>query len=180
MKKSGKGLLLVTETLLLTALILTGCGKRDSRGDAREGGSEEVLFDVSDSEAPTAEGGVFAFSYTDAHENRIWYYDDIYTVERLADGAWEPVPTLRETDWGVIIYRDIKERSGSRLELDWSERYGALEPGTYSVVKEIYPPRSKLLNHMLAEHVPEESDNLSHSGPDKDFGVFVRAVFELE
>lgn len=180
MKKNGKKLYL-TAGILFLAMVLNGCGGTDSGEEAsRTDECEEVLFFASDSDSPTAKGGIFELAYTDAHEDRIWYYDDAFALERLADGEWEAVPELKEAERGSVIYRDMKEQTANRLELDWSERYGSLEPGTYCVVKEIYPPRSELLNYIVGEHMPEEAENLRHTGPDKDAGVIMRAVFGLE
>lgn len=143
----------------------------------RESECGEVLFESTEEITPG--GGTFQIAYTENHE-ALWYYDEFFGLERYIDGSWEELPMLVNGICGTTGYWQINENVPNELELDWGILYGALEPGIYCVKKEVFPARTDAFNYMLGQTVPEERDNLVHTGPDTDFGMAVYAVFEIK
>ena len=64
-------------------------------------------------------------------------YGEEYTLERLNNDVWEPVPTvIGDGGYNDIAY--IIEPDGeSKIETDWEWLYGKLSPGTYKITKSV-------------------------------------------
>lgn len=127
--------------------------------DVAEGAA---AYFVSDSEIPeigliaeakeiTATGAVIRFRVWDPElsSGELQYGDD-YTLERLEQGSWTPVPVVFEGEWAVndIAYIIPKEGnpddddpandSGiSEWKVDWEWLYGPLTPGDYRIEKTV-------------------------------------------
>ena len=70
-------------------------------------------------------------------------YGEEYTLERLNNDVWEPVPTvIGDGGFNDIAY--IIEPDGeSEIETDWEWLYGKLSPGTYKITKTVMTERKE-------------------------------------
>ena len=123
------------------------------------GGAKEVDFGCAGSARPS--GGEFRFSLAEGHENEVWYYDEFFSIEQYADGAWGPLP-VQGGFCGVTSYWKIGEDPETDcLNIVWDSIYETLQPGIYCVSKEVFPEGAE-------------------GGPDLENGKQVYAVFEIE
>lgn len=106
-------------------------------------------------------GGVFDMSYTKGHEHETWYYDEFYTLSRYENGEWKELPRLVGM-CGTTSYHEVYKDTPDIQEFDWVTLYGELEPGIYSLSKEVFPKK------LLADE------------PDLEKGALVHAVFQLK
>ena len=84
-------------------------------------------------------GGEFRFSLAEGHENEVWYYDEFFSIEQYADGAWGPLP-VQGGFCGVTSYWKIGEDPETDcLNIVWDSIYETLQPGIYCVSKEVFP-----------------------------------------
>ena len=143
----------------------------------RENGCSAVIFENSDILTPG--GGVFHISYREGQEDKLWYYDEFFTLERYMDGGWEELPMLNGL-CGTTMYTEIQRNIPNSMELDWGTLYGPLEPGVYCAAKAVFPQRTDILNSLMGEAVPEDREYLESTGPDTNDGKIVYAVFELK
>lgn len=123
---------------------------------ARENECGEVTFSVLGQAGPGS--GSFEMAYSEDNMDTVWYYDEFFTLERYADGAWEEMP-MEGGLCGVTSHMEIPKEEPEKLDLDWGYLYGPLEPGIYCVTKNVFPQRAGSL--------------------DTDAGVPVHAVFAL-
>ena len=113
------------------ALIREGTVSSEELASQAEYEAWGVFFRVDDDRL-SARGSDVAYAQNENGTGKI-YTTDAYWLEKWVDGAWETVPTIKEPGFsndsqGVGAYSTFGY-------LDWSELYGALEPGKYRMGK---------------------------------------------
>ena len=59
-----------------------------------------------------------------------------YTLEKKVNETWEKMTPIKEVEFEDTVYK-MDENSQAKQVIDWTERYGSLESGTYRVWKNI-------------------------------------------
>lgn len=107
----------ILSVLAITLLLFTGCS--DQKTPAIKVNENSV----------TRAGLTYTFSVS---EEYIWMEDSAFTLQRLADGEWVDVTPIAPM---IFSTEHLFVRSGEARNIDWSGFYGALENGTYRLLK---------------------------------------------
>ena len=75
-------------------------------------------------------------------------YGAAFTMDRLADDKWEPMP-MDDVVWTMQAY-GIPKGEVSELEMQWGGIFGELEPGTYRIHKTVVGPGEKEAHDIMA------------------------------
>ena len=147
---------------------LSGNASQDAEGSEAPGnfsqdeGSSEMPGGASqdtgesENEAPVrmTVTEVTSVSATILMENRsdqYFWYGDAYHLEQwdAEKGVWEPVPESDSCAWEDLAYH-LPAGDSSEWRADWTARYGALTPGTYRMVKEVYEGQESSREYTVA------------------------------
>lgn len=103
-----------------------------------------ALFETEDASA-SVQTGIKAWSSTSLElkltncGSETIGYGEGYTLEILQGDAWEPLPVvLEEYGFPDILY-ELEPGACQFLDIEFEWLYGELPPGSYRIVKEIYP-----------------------------------------
>lgn len=85
-------------------------------------------------EKVSTKGATLVFEQFQEHPKGELQTGAYYSIEQLDGEAWKEADTYAEWTWDDIAYT-ISQEGITTLEVEWSEFYGELEPGSYRIKK---------------------------------------------